>query len=149
MKEREIPPTDEHMLIFIVEKTDNCENGIDVYGVCECCGHEEYIGTRFPEHHIFDDWIIIKNPQVGVKGEKTRTCTVCGHVETVEISALADIDGDGTVTKDDYNYVLDAVNLNSKLTDDEKLIADVNGDGAVDGFDVLYIDLMINNMKIY
>ncbi len=135
----------EHASLTYVLESDNCEEEVRIYEYCDACGNKVFSGYA-PAKHTYDDWSIITNPQIGVKGEKTRTCTVCGHVEHLEIPALADINGDGVVTKDDYNDVLDAVNLKSTLTDDEMLVADVNGDGAVDAFDLIYIDLISKNM---
>lgn len=38
--------------------------------------------------HDYGDWVIIKQPEVGVTGEQQRTCKRCGEVETQIIPAL-------------------------------------------------------------
>ena len=38
--------------------------------------------------HEWGDWVVTVEPQIGVAGEETRTCTLCGATETREIPAL-------------------------------------------------------------
>ncbi|MBR3559910.1 MAG: S-layer homology domain-containing protein [Oscillospiraceae bacterium] len=40
--------------------------------------------------HSFGEWVVTKPAQAGVKGEETRTCSVCGETESREIAALPD-----------------------------------------------------------
>lgn len=40
-----------------------------------------------PCEHVFGEWNVTKEPTCVEKGEKTRSCTKCGVVETVEIEA--------------------------------------------------------------
>ena len=50
--------------------------------------------------HTFGDWIVTKEPQVGVKGEETHTCSACGERETRESAALPYVpteNEDGTI----------------------------------------------------
>ena len=52
----------------------------------ECaCGEEE--GKTAVEGHT-GDWVETTHPQVGVPGEETQTCTVCGYVSTRPVDAL-------------------------------------------------------------
>ena len=38
--------------------------------------------------HEYGDWVITKQPAVGVQGERQKTCKLCGHVVTEVIPAL-------------------------------------------------------------
>ena len=38
--------------------------------------------------HEYGDWVITKQPEVGVPGERQKTCRLCGHVVTEVIPAL-------------------------------------------------------------
>lgn len=38
--------------------------------------------------HAYGDWVITKQPEIGVPGEKQKTCKLCGHVVTEVIPAL-------------------------------------------------------------
>ncbi|MBR3882335.1 MAG: glycoside hydrolase family 25 protein [Clostridia bacterium] len=38
--------------------------------------------------HSYGDWVITKEPAVGIEGEKERTCSVCGGVDSGKVDAL-------------------------------------------------------------
>jgi len=38
--------------------------------------------------HEWSEWVVTVEPQVGVPGEETRTCALCGAIETQEVPAL-------------------------------------------------------------
>ena len=63
--------------------------------------HSVGIGGELITHetcdHVFGDWIITLEPTCTEAGEKTRTCSKCGAIETEEIEAL-DHDYIGVVT---------------------------------------------------
>lgn len=46
------------------------------------------VGTT--ANHAWNAGVVTKDPQVGVKGEKTYTCTVCGQTKTEDIDPLPD-----------------------------------------------------------
>ena len=55
---------------------------------CSRCG-DSYIDSYVDAlGHTFGEWTVTKEAQVGVKGEETRICSVCGEKETREIPAL-------------------------------------------------------------
>ena len=61
--------------------------------------------------HEFSEWTIMKNPTVSSSGEKSRTCTVCGYIQTETIAPLDGYsttwkDYDGTVLKIEYSDTL-------------------------------------------
>ncbi len=76
-------------------------------------------------------------------------CSVCGHVETEVIPpvefALGDTSGDGVVDQNDYNLIVEIANGTKTPSPEELYAADINQDGTVDGFDVIYFDLILNN----
>ena len=55
------------------------------------CSHceDSYVDTYVDAlGHEWGEWTVTKEAQPGVKGEETRTCSVCGEKETREIAAL-------------------------------------------------------------
>ena len=55
---------------------------------CSRCG-DSFIDTYVDAlGHNFGEWVVIKEAQVGVKGEEAHTCSLCGETETREIAAL-------------------------------------------------------------
>ncbi len=46
-------------------------------------------------NHAYGDWTTTKEPTATEDGEKTRSCTICGHTETQKIDALGTSGGDG------------------------------------------------------
>lgn len=63
-----------------------------------------YGGSAAECDHTYGDWAVSKEPTETEVGEKIRSCTKCGHVETEEIpklipEACEHIFGDWTVTK--------------------------------------------------
>ncbi|MCR4594637.1 MAG: leucine-rich repeat protein [Clostridiales bacterium] len=63
-----------------------------------------------------------------------------------ELSTMAgDTDGDKTVTEEDYERILDIIygkaEINDQFTFDR---CDLNNDGSVDGFDAIYLNLILN-----
>ncbi len=46
-------------------------------------------------NHVYGDWTTTKEPTATEDGEKTRSCTICGHTETQKIDALGTSGGDG------------------------------------------------------
>lgn len=59
-----------------------------------------------------------------------------------------DVNGDGKVDKIDYDLLISIVTTNDRVTDNIMFDrSDINEDGAVDSFDVVYLDLYLNNLK--
>ena len=75
--------------------TEESNSGIFSYGATIYShagyGVEKYAekyGFNFVLIHMWDNGTVTREPQVGVAGEKTFTCTVCGATRTEEISPL-------------------------------------------------------------
>lgn len=58
---------------------------------------------------------------------------------------LGDMDFDGILTSNDYAIYYASVTCAHKITKYEKTVADLNRDGAVDAFDVIYVQILIND----
>ena len=59
-----------------------------------------------------------------------------------------DVNGDGKVDTLDYDLLISIVTTNDRVTDNIMFDrSDINEDGAVDSFDVVYLDLYLNNLK--
>lgn len=59
-----------------------------------------------------------------------------------------DVNGDGNVDTEDYNLLVEIISTTEKITDNIMFgRCDMNEDGAVDAFDVVYLDLHLNNLK--
>ncbi len=59
---------------------------------------------------------------------------------------LGDTDCNGTVDENDYAMLVAYVQCNVSLTNEQKEVADLNHDTAVDAFDVIQLDLYLNNV---
>ena len=71
---------------------------------CKGCGGLVAKGTTIPTtgEHTYGEWKVVKEATKTAKGEKQRTCSVCGHVDSEEIPMLSDIPATG----DDSNIML-------------------------------------------
>lgn len=58
---------------------------------------------------------------------------------------LGDMDFDGTLTSNDYAIYYAYVTCSCKMTKYEEMAGDLNADGAFDAFDVIYLQLLIND----
>lgn len=58
---------------------------------------------------------------------------------------LGDMDFDGVLTPNDYAIYYASVTCAHKMTKYEKQVADLNKDGVVDAFDVIYVQILIND----
>lgn len=54
----------------------------------ECTRCSEINGEK--EAHTFGEYVVTKEPQIGVPGEKERTCDICGYKETAPIDPLVE-----------------------------------------------------------
>ncbi|MDE5993963.1 MAG: leucine-rich repeat protein, partial [Oscillospiraceae bacterium] len=63
----------------------------------------------------------------------------------LESIVMGDMDFDGVLTPNDYAIYYASVTCAHKMTKYEKTVADLNKDGAVDAFDVIYVQLLIND----
>ncbi len=58
-----------------------------------------------------------------------------------------DVNGDGKIDIEDYNLLVEIVSTIERVTDNIMFNrCDINEDGAVDSFDVVYLDLYLNNL---
>ena len=74
-----------------VDSTCKVAGSYDEVIYCIVCGEElsrteKSINELKP--HTFGEWNVSKQPTETEVGEKSRTCSVCGHTETVEIPVL-------------------------------------------------------------
>ena len=108
---------------------------------CANCGHSYVDSYVNPTGHKFGPWEITKEPETGKKGQRQRSCKVCGHVETEEIPALdfqyGDCNGDGTVNGKDL--ILLRQSLAGWDVELDEAAADCNGDGEVNGKDLILL----------
>ncbi len=58
---------------------------------------------------------------------------------------LGDMDFDGSLTPNDYAIYRASVTCSRKMTKYEELAADLNLDGATDAFDIIYLQVLIND----
>lgn len=93
----------DHLMQCVPEKAATCSTeGNSKYYRCMTC-HELYgdqyggnhitdansvITAIVPDAHVWDGGVVTKQPAVGVAGERTYTCTVCGEIRTEAIDAL-------------------------------------------------------------
>lgn len=84
--EQDAPAPHEHDFKLVDSKDATCtEAGYKKY---ECACGEKKEETIAALGHKFGDWVVTKKPTTDAKGEETRTCSVCGGVETREIDKL-------------------------------------------------------------
>lgn len=146
-KTEEIPHIDHIYGEMIYQIHPTCTQPQIGYHFCVNCGEIEYL-HGYAEHD-FGDWVVTSLPNATLSGEKKHACSVCGHVETEVIPpvefALGDTSGDGVVDQNDYNLIVEIANGTKMPTPEELYASDINQDGTVDGFDVIYFDLILNN----
>lgn len=59
-----------------------------------------------------------------------------------------DANGDGKIDMTDYDFLLSIATMQDKITDNIMFArCDINEDGAVDAFDIVYLDLYLNNLS--
>ena len=84
------PDEHEHDYVELTDKHINatCLNGGSATYACSICG--EIIEKDLPAlGHSWDSGKVTQEPQPGVAGQRTYTCTRCGATRTEEIAALA------------------------------------------------------------
>ena len=71
---------------------------------CKGCGEIVEKGTAIKAtgEHTYGNWKVVKKATQTEKGEKQRTCSACGHVDSEEIPMITDIPATG----DDFNIML-------------------------------------------
>lgn len=70
----------------------------------------------------------------------------CSGSVAVLNSLIGDVDFNGVVNSFDYAEIVSYVLCQRTMTPAEKVVSDLNSDGVVDGFDAIYLDLIINNV---
>jgi molybdopterin converting factor small subunit len=105
--------------------------GWDAYDTCSRCDYTTYVEIP-ATGHTYGNWVETKTPTCLTKGTERRDCH-CGHFETRDVAALgylqAFINAVETLSENEsaentYSELYSALQLYSKLTDDEK--QDVN-----------------------
>ncbi len=118
---------------------------------CSRCDEIFVAQQVVPEADHTGEWTITKPATETEKGIKTRTCTVCGEVETVEYSLYkkGDVNKDGSVDAKDATQILRFVNGKASALDSmdeaERLaIGDVSRDDSIDAKDATQILRYVN-----
>ena len=82
-----VPAAHVHQYVEEITKAATCgEAGVKTFRCA--CGESYTEPIPATGNHTFGAWEVTTPAQVGVKGEETRTCAVCGKTETREIPAL-------------------------------------------------------------
>ncbi len=88
-------------------------------------------------------WEVTKNAELGVAGEESLKCTVCGYIidtrATEPLYSAGDVDGDGEIAATDYLLVKRYCFNSYELSEDEFRRADLNADELVDSVDYTLI----------
>ena len=69
--------------------TEWSKDGTNHWHVCDVCG--EKLGETA---HTYDDGVVTTEPTCTEDGEKTYTCTECGHTKTETVEKTGHVDGD-------------------------------------------------------
>jgi molybdopterin converting factor small subunit len=111
-------------------KAPSCtEVGWDAYVSCSRCDYTTYVELPSKGGHTFGEWERIIDPTPDTAGMDRRTCSVCGNHENRDVAALgylqAFINAVETLSENEsaentYSELYSALQLYSKLTDDEK-----------------------------
>ena len=106
-----------------------------VYDDCEDTTCANCAVTRTAPGHTFGEWTVTKAATLDEAGEKQRTCSVCGAVETEEIAKLV---ADDTDDDDDNNAETDAPEKDAETDADDEEKEENKGlsGGAIAGISV-------------
>ena len=88
----------------------------------KCTGCSEKLNVA---QHTFGEWTVTVQPEVGVAGEKERSCSVCEYKETEPVAAL----------KETFTITVEGgkVNGEANVTVDKDVVVSVIADDAPDG----------------
>ncbi|MGN1094131.1 MAG: InlB B-repeat-containing protein, partial [Candidatus Neoclostridium sp.] len=88
----------------------------------KCTGCNQKFGEA---EHTFGEWTVTVQPEVGVAGEKERSCSVCEFKETEQVEAL----------KETFTITVEGgkVNGETSVTVDKDVVISVIADDAPDG----------------
>ena len=157
IKSQEIVPANEHTYTA-VKTAPTCDHkGYTTY-TCSC--GEFYKGDYVVSTgHSYGEWIVVKEATTNSEGKKTRTCSLCGEVETHKIPKIdqpieepskdicGDVNGDGVISAVDARIVLQTVAGLKNLSETEYKRADVNGDGVVTAVDARMILQIVAGLR--
>ena len=106
-------------------------------GTCQICQEEKTVP------HNWDEGQITQLPTADLAGIITYTCSDCGATKTEELNFIpGDIDGNGTVNRDDVIALLLHVSMPAAFP--ISIPADYNGDGQVTRDDVIQLLLHVS-----
>lgn len=84
---QQVIPALGHEFVEISRTDASCETDGQIVYRCSRC-NEEKTEVISALGHDYGDWVVTKQPEVGVPGEQQKTCKRCGDVVTEEIPAL-------------------------------------------------------------
>jgi len=113
LKEETVPATGHKAAVWEVIKEATCTETGSKKGVCPDCNAQldEEISTAFG--HKYGEWKYI-SPEGDVPGKKTRECSACGNVDSVEVNNIVLKNDDTSVTIELVAESRDAVNFVSE-----------------------------------
>ncbi len=68
------------------------------------------------------------------------------NINFVPIYTKGDLNKDGKLTREDYDILSNVCQTREYETEHIMAVGDIDEDGAVDAFDLIYLDLLLNNM---
>ncbi len=125
-----------------------CEDKGYTTHTCESCG-DSYVDDYTDAHGHKYEWVVTKEAEVGVDGEKQYICTECNHIDeskTEVIPALPDDDwmlGDvnmnGKIDMTDYILLKRAYFGTYDLNEEQEKRGDCNQNGKIDMTDYILL----------
>lgn len=125
----EIPANGHDEISHSAQAPTCTEIGWHAYVTCSRCDYTTYVEIPSKGGHTFGEWERIIDPTPDTAGMDRRTCSVCSHYENHNVAALgylqAFIDAVETLSnnasaENTYSELYSALQLYSRLTDDEK-----------------------------
>jgi len=80
---------DNHIPVLVITKEATCTEAGSSYEKCDFCNKTMRVAQAIPPTGHKGTWITVTPATQDAAGEESRTCTVCGEVETKAIPKLA------------------------------------------------------------
>ena len=81
-------PLANHDYQITVVLQETCVTGGVVIKTCKDCGYREDEAVQATGHHLFGEWVTVRESTCSIKGEKRQTCNACTAENTVELDLL-------------------------------------------------------------